>query len=343
MRSIGTVGIFVLAVAGCSSAVEEEPYSACDFERKATEHQVIGFYPGYKHDVLPISQIRWDMLTRVIYAFAIPETDGSLNVAHLTRLDSLVQTAHANGVEVYVSVGGGGGSSNFPVFAANESTRGNFVRTVRQYLTENCLDGVDIDWEEWNKDNANIPIASEKAAFMSLMKELRSELDSWGISLDVYPGDWFGRHYDEVYPLVDYVHVMGYDFSGPWSAPGPHSSYDQAIGTGSDASATGLAYWVNYRKWPSGKIILGLPFYGRDFDVNGGRGVAYRDIVARFPNAPGMDRVESIYYNGRQTIADKTQYVVDNGFPGVMIWEIAHDTHDPMTSLLQVINDTVSQ
>ena len=50
-------------------------------------------------------------------------------------------------------------------------------------------------------------------------------------------------------------------------------------------------------------------------------GFAYRDIVARYPNAPGMDRVENIYYNGRQTIADKTQYVVENGFPGVMIWE----------------------
>lgn len=343
MKSSVAIGILVLAVVGCSSAVEEEPYQTCHFDRKVTGHQVIGFYPGYKHDVLPISQIRWDMLTRVIYAFAIPRTDGSLDVGDLSRLDSLVQTAHANGVEVYVSVGGGSGSSNFPVFAVNESARGSFVRTVRQFLAENCLDGVDIDWEAWNKDDANNPIASEKAAFMSLMKELRSELDSWGISLDVYPGDWYGRHYDEVYPLVDYVHVMGYDFSGPWSAPGPHSSFDQAIGRGADASATGLAYWVNYRQWPSDKIILGMPFYGRDFDINGGTGVAYRDIVARYPNAPSTDRIENIYYNGRQTIADKTQYVVENGFPGVMIWEIAHDTRDPVTSLLQVINDTVSQ
>lgn len=343
MKSFVAIGILVLAVIGCTSAVEEGSYQACLFDRKATEHQVIGFYPAAKHNVLPISQIRWDMLTRVIYAFAVPGTDGSLDVAHLSRLDSLVLTAHANGVEVYVSVGGATGSSNFPVFAANESARGDFVRTVRQYLAENCLDGVDIDWEAWNKDDANIPIASEKADFVSLMKELRSELDSWGISLDVYPGDWYGRHYDEVYPLVDYVHVMGYDFSGPWSAPGPHSSFDQAIGVGSDASATGLAYWVHFRQWPSSKIILGMPFYGRDFDVNGGTGVAYRDIVAQFPNAPSTDQVENIYYNGRQTIADKTRYVVENGFPGVMIWEITHDTRDPVTSLLQVINDTISQ
>ncbi len=330
-------------VIGCTSAVEEESYPICSFERKAGEHQIIGFYPSAKHNVLPVSQIRWDMLTRVIYAFAIPRTDGSLDVAHLSRLDSLVQAAHANGVEVYVSVGGATGSSNFPIFSSNETARGNFVRTVRQYLIANCLDGVDIDWEEWTKDDANIPIASEKAAFVSLMEELRLSLDNWGISLDVYAGDWYGRHYDEVYPLVDYVHVMGYDFSGPWSAPGPHSSFDQAIGTGSDASATGLAYWVNYREWPSSKIILGVPFYGRDFDVSGGTGVAYRDIVARYPNAPGTDLVGNIHYNGMQTIADKTQYVVDNSFPGVMIWEITHDTRDPATSLLHVINGVVSQ
>ena len=342
MRSTIAVGILVLTVIGCTSAVEEELDPTCSFERKAGEHQIIGFYPAAKHNVLPVSQIRWDMLTRVIYAFAIPRTDGSLDVAHLSRLDSLVQTAHANGVEVYVSVGGATGSSNFPIFSANETARGNFVRTVRQYLIANCLDGIDIDWEEWTKDDANLPIASEKAVFVSLLEELRLSLDNWGISLDVYAGDWYGRHYDEVYPLVDYVHVMGYDFSGPWSAPGPHSSFDQAIGTGSDASATGLAYWVNYRKWPSSKIILGVPFYGRDFDVNGGTGVAYRDIVARYSNAPGTDQVGNIHYNGMQTIADKTQYVVDNSFPGVMIWEITHDTRDPATSLLHVINGVVS-
>ncbi len=330
----------LLVSIGCTSVVEEEAQPSCagTFERKTFAHHVIGFYPAWKHDLTPVSQIRWDLLTRVIYAFAIPRADGSLDISQLTQVDALATAAHAHGVEIYLSVGGGGGSGDFPALAANGNTRRNFVQSVSQYLETHCLDGVDIDWEHWTKDNANMPVASEKAGLVALLQELRAALDGPDISLDVYAGDWFGRHYEEVHPLVDYVHVMGYDFSGPWSAPGPHSSFEQAIGSGSAASSTGLAYWTNYRKWPKSKIVLGVPFYGRDFDNGGGVGVAYREIVARYSDAPNMDRVANIYYNGVQTISDKARYVVDNGFTGVMIWEIAQDAQDSATSLLHAID-----
>ncbi|MXX96133.1 MAG: glycoside hydrolase family 18 protein [Rhodothermaceae bacterium] len=332
--------VLLLAYFGCSPVVdpEVEPSCAGTFEGKTFAHHVIGFYPAYRHDVTPISQIRWDMLTRVIYAFAIPRADGSLDTSRLTQVGTLVSTAHAHGVEVYVSVGGGGSSEGLTALAANDDTRRVFVETVGQYLETHCLDGVDIDWEHWTKDNANMPVPSEKASLVSLLQDLRAALDGPKISLDVYPGDWFGRHYEDVHPLVDHVHVMSYDFSGPWSAPGPHSSFEQAIGSGSSASSTGLAYWTNYRGWPKNKLVLGVPFYGRDFDDRGGAGITYRDIVALHSDAPDMDRVANIYYNGVQTITNKARYAIDNGFPGVMIWEIAQDTEDPATSLLHAID-----
>ncbi len=338
--AIGFLTALFLVFIGCSPVVEPDAQPGCagTFEGKAFAHHVIGFYPAWKHGVTPVPQIRWELLTRVIYAFAIPRADGSLDTSQLTQIGPLAAAAHAHGVEVYVSVGGGGSSGDFPALAANGDTRKNFVETVSQYLETHCLDGVDIDWEHWTKDNANLPVASEKAGLVALLQELRAALDGPRISLDVYPGDWFGRHYEDVHPLVDYVHVMGYDFSGPWSAPGPHSSFEQAVGSGSAASSTGLAYWTNYRKWPKSKIVLGVPFYGRDFDDRGGAGVAYRDIIARNPDAPNMDRVANIYYNGVQTISDKARYVVDGGFPGVMIWEIAQDTQDSATSLLYAID-----
>ena len=333
----------VLLIVGCGSVVEQEALQcAGTFEQKVFQHHVIGFYPAWKHDVTPVSQIRWDLLTRVIYAFAIPRDDGSLDIDDLTQIDTLAAAAHAHGVEVYLSVGGGSGSASFPVLAADRNARDTFVQAISRYLEEHCLDGVDIDWGHWTKDGANVPVPSERAGLVSLLRDLRAALDSRAISLDVYPGDWFGRHYDDIHSLVDYVHVMGYDFSGPWSAPGPHSSFEQAIGSGSNASSTGLAYWTNYRKWPTNKIMLGVPFYGRDFDNNGGAGISYREIVARYPKAADMNRVANIYYNGVQTIVDKTRHVVDNGYPGVMIWEIAQDTRDSATSLLHAIDSVAN-
>lgn len=340
----GILLTLALLAVGCTSVVEQKAQPSCAgaFERKAFKHHVIGFYPAWKHDVTPVSQIRWDLLTRVIYAFAIPRDDGSLDVGDLTHVDELVTMAHAHGVEVYLSVGGGTGSTSFPILAADKSARGIFVQAISQYLEAHCLDGVDIDWEHWSKDGANAPVASEKAGLVSLLQDLRAALDGQEISLDVYAGDWFGRHYDELHALVDYVHVMSYDFTGPWSAPGPHSSFEQAIGSGSDASSTGLAYWTNYRKWPKNKIVLGVPFYGRDFDDNGGAGVSYRDIIARYPTAANEDKVANIFYNGVQTITNKTQHVVNNGYLGVMIWEITQDTRESATSLLHAIDGVVN-
>ena len=136
---------------------------------------------------------------------------------------------------------------------------------------------------------------------------------------------------------------MCYDFSGPWSDPGPHSSFEQAVGSGDDENALGLAYWVNYRGFPKEKILMGVPFYGRDFDYNDGAGVTYASIVDEYPDAPYMDQVDNIYYNGVETMARKTQYVLDNDYSGIMIWELAQDVgpEADSISLLNAIYTTI--
>jgi len=336
--------VLCTALAGCEMVTgEEETVPVCSesYTAKTFDHHVIGFYPSYKHGVLPVSEIRWDHLTRIIYAFAIPRSDGTLDVSGLTQTGPLRMTAHAHGVEVYVSIGGGGSSGGFPLLARSADARGTFVQSVSRLVEEHCLDGVDIDWETWTKDAGNRPLASEMNDFRLLLEELNAGVGDAAISLDVYPSHWFGQHYPEVHHLVDYVQVMAYDFSGPWSAPGPHSSFQQAVGSGAGASSTGLAYWAGYRRWPKTKLLLGLPFYGRNFDDRDGFGIAYRDIVALDADAPGQDRIGNIYYNGLQTITDKAQYVVDNRFPGVMIWELAQDVREPTLSLLGAI-DTIA-
>ena len=337
--------VFCASIIGCTTVTEEEVATVECPETlvpKSFDHHVIGFYPSYKHEVLPVAQIRWDLLTRVIYAFAIPRSDGTIDVSRLTQASTLKAAAHEHGVEVYFSVGGGGGSEHFSAMARNPATRSRFVESVVGFVNTHCLDGVDLDWEGWTKDANNAPVVSEMNDFRALVQELDAALGTASLSLDVYAGNWNGQHYLDVHHLVDYVHVMAYDFTGPWSAPGPHSSYNLAIGSGSGASSTGLAYWNGFRKWPKSKLILGVPFYGRDFDNQGGVGIAYRDIIALDAEAPNKDRVNNIYYNGVQTIADKAQYVVDNGYPGVMIWELSHDTPEEPSSLLSAIDRVVN-
>jgi GH18 family chitinase len=224
--------------------------------------------------------------------------------------------------------------------ATNEKSRSRFIKEVKQYLFENCLDGVDIDWEYWSGYTDNVVVPVESNALVTILKELRKELSPFnlGISIDLGASDWGGKHFfNEIPDYVDHLMVMCYDFSGTWTAPGPHSAFADAIGSGNTSSSTGLAYWVNYRGWPKEHILLGVPFYGKDFDEGGGLLLRYADILSQFPDAYKYDRVNNIYYDGINTMAEKTQYVIDHQYSGIMIWEITQDSRADSTSLLSTI------
>lgn len=56
----------------------------------------------------PVESIRFDQLTHVIYAFAIPRADGTLlPLAKPERLKALVREAHRHGVQVSIALGAG--------------------------------------------------------------------------------------------------------------------------------------------------------------------------------------------------------------------------------------------
>lgn len=348
-RSCFVIILFILLIQACKKQEAlpdnylDKPVCSGIFIPKPHSSNVVGFYPSWKEDVMPVSAIRWDKLTRVVYAFAIPNVDGTLSIP-LFSTGALVDSAHAHGVEVYFSVGGGDGSGNFPGMAKNEQSRNRFIKEVRQYIFENCLDGVDIDWEYWSGYATNTVVPAESEALVTLLRDLRAQLAPFklGISIDVGGSDWAGKHfYDEVTDYADDLQMMGYDFSGTWSAPGPHSSFDDAIGSGNSVNSTGLAYWVNYRGWPKEHLLLGVPFYGKDFDNQGGAYIDYSQILGLFPGAYLTDRVNNIYYDGTLTMARKTQYVVDNNYSGIMIWEITQDGSVDSTSLLGAIDRTL--
>jgi len=74
----------------------------------------VGFYPSWEPDAMDMQSIPWDKLTRIIYAFVLPNADGTINTSSLLNISQLVDLAHSHGVEIYFSIGGGDGSANFP-------------------------------------------------------------------------------------------------------------------------------------------------------------------------------------------------------------------------------------
>jgi chitinase len=59
-------------------------------------------------------------------------------------------------------------------------------------------------------------------------------------------------------PHIDFLNLMTYDFSGPWSAQAGHNA---PLGFCKSA----IAFWNSTLGWPKEKLILGVPLYGRGF------------------------------------------------------------------------------
>lgn len=329
--------IFVLLIASCDEQ--------STFIPKSYNKEIIAFLPAWKHGELEIEDIPFDKLTRLIYAFASPNPDGSLNTNRLFRLDDLVRKAHKKGVEVYVSIGGFDGGKNLPIIAINPDKRQKFIQELVDFAKLNNLNGIDIDWEYLSYTKERKKLKAQQQAFVVFLHHLHEALEPLGksLSIDVYGSYWGGDFFlDEALKYIDQVHIMAYDYSGKWSEPMPHSSIQQVLGSKNDKYPTGLYYWLEKRKWPSEKLYLGLPFYGRDFNDENVKGKPFRAIIDEFPDAYQQDSVNNIFYNSHRTIQRKAEIVQEKNLPGVMIWEISQDTPDAEKSLLNVLHQKLN-
>ena len=83
--------------------------------------------------------------------------------------------------------------------------------------------------------------------------------------------------------------------------------------------------------------MLGLPFYGRNAqDAT----ATYAEIIRKHRPKPGADEAGGFHFNGSTTIQRKTAFAIQQGYAGVMIWELGQDVAGK-SSLLNVIRDAL--
>jgi hypothetical protein len=276
--------------------------------------RTIGYLADWSGNV---NQIQYSKLTHINYSFINTTASGSLSLGISTsRLSSVVSLAHAQGTKVCISIGGwnNGDDSNFESMAASSTATNTFINNVINFVSTYNLDGADIDWEYPNT-------GSSATNYANLMKALSAALHAKGKTLSaavVSDGSGGAGVLSEVFGYVDMLNVMAYDGGTP------HSPYSLAVSS--------ITYWTG-RGCPTGKIMLGLPFYGKDPET------AYNTLVAQDPTAPNKDQIGTVYYNGIKTIQDKTRLAMQQA-GGVMIWELSQDATGS-ASLLTAINNVV--
>ena len=295
----------------------------------AKEFMVIGYLQGRNIDT---TSIPFHRLTHINFSFAIPaKNGGGLDaLRNWDKLIGLVKKAHQNNVKVFLSVGGWsigdapGDDSRFHRMAETKEERNYFVTNLMELVRRFNLDGVDMDWEYPDIENRSAE------DYVLLMKQLADSLHAQNKKLTaavVHYGNQGEGTKKEIFAIVDWLNLMTYDDDK--GQPIPHSPYSLV--------EKSFNYWVKQRGLPPQKAVLGLPFYGKPR----GKLTHYKDLVNAGADPYG-DTFDSVYYNGINTIKQKTQFALKEKMAGVMIWEISQDLNDDR-SLLKAINQAAGK
>ena len=300
--------------------------------------KIVAYMPGYR-DPATVDDSKYKMITHLFFAFlnVNPTGDGSvlaLTATENSRFNIVKAKAQANNVKFGISVMGA--ETIFATIAASATARTNFVNNVVAFAKTNGLDGVDIDWEYPRTVGGN-----PNADFTTLMAQLSVALhgENKFLSAAITPAVYSSTNKDaispDVYQYVDFFNIMQYDGGVNYDTADPlnHATYKMSVNS--------LNTWIDAKKMPREKAIVGIPLYGKS---STGASKAYRDIETSGANVylnlatvGGVD----YGYNGIELIWKKAQLAKERA-NGIMFWEFAHDSNSSK-SLIRAANDQLGR
>ncbi|HEY3625916.1 MAG TPA: glycoside hydrolase family 18 protein [Terracidiphilus sp.] len=349
----------------------------------AAESKAVVAYVFPREVVLQSGQIDAQRLTRINFAFA-NIVNGRMVAGDEhdpENLSFLVSLKNENpSLTVLVSVGGWLWSTNFSDMALTAESRAVFIQSVMEFLDKYRLDGLDIDWEYPGLPGAGHPFrAEDKENFTLLLKELRARFDAETaktrrqlyLTFAAGANAEFLEHTElaKAQEYVDTVNLMCYDYYEESSdaITGNHAPLFTDPADPKKVSAADSVAAFEKAGVPAGKLVLGMPFYGREWgdvrNVNHGlfqpgkqvpHGYATYAVIAKSMLGQGFERywdekasVPYLYnqkqrifvsYEDPQSIAAKCSFVLREKLGGVMFWEYSND---PAGTLLRAIDDSL--
>jgi chitinase len=299
------------------------------------QFKVVGYLVNWNNFIGGANAVDYNKVTHINVAFINP-TDATGTLGPTTGLATVSGIVHTNNAKILASLGGAGASTaNWSAVMATATSRTTFITKIMTLVSSNDLDGIDVDIEGDLLDGTIIT----NAQYASFIQELEVALHGQNKLMTAALGTWFGfRISNATAQKFDWINAMAYDAYGTWTGPGQHSPYSLAIND--------LAYWNN-KGVNKDHLVLGVPSYGYSWNGNASTGSsAYNAIVSQYPRAVNQDSLQTgpgrvFYYNGVQTIKDKTALAITNA-SGVMMWTLQNDLPTSNTgSLIRAIDEVV--
>lgn len=199
-------------------------------------------------------------------------------------------------------------------------TSGVLEDNIVEVLNKYGFDGVHFDYE--------YPISNKAwKYFNNFLVSLDKKLGDY--SLGVAGNDWNIKFTTAAIEAIDSFEIMLYDMV---DAEGRHSTYEDTVKAVQKVGIYGM---------PFEKVNVGLAFYSRPTDMSTywyGYNGCYEGIDENgWYHCEDTDK--DFWFNTPEVIASKTEYAVNHGFGGVMIWHYNCDlpsTHED--SLLRAVS-----
>ncbi len=222
---------------------------------------VFGYHPYWQGTKW--QNYNYDLLSTIAYFSAEANGSGQLTNLHGWPATDLINKAHANGVQVVLTVTLFNKTA-LETLLSSSTNRQNLIKNLVYEVKRAGADGVNVDFEAFP--------ASQKANLVTFVKNLRSTLrDSIShaqVTLATPAVDWSSAwDFNALATESDGLFIMGYDYhwkgsstTGP-VAPLKGGSYNITNTVNTYLSVTGNN---------ADKIILGCPYYGYQWPASSG-------------------------------------------------------------------------
>jgi len=339
------------------------------------------FFPQDR--IITADEIAVEKLTHINYAFAdIKEGE----IIQGFKFDEenfkiLNQTKEKNPkLKLLISVGGWTWSGQFSDMVLSEKSRKKFIDSSIRFIERHNLDGIDLDWEYPNLVGyGNIYRPEDTKNFTFLLKEFRDALDEFGkkdhkhylltIAAGAFDDYLANTEMGKIQEYLDFVNIMAYDQyeAEADSITGHHAPLFTNPRNPKQNSADASIRKFIQAGVPAEKIVLGVAFYGRSWEVqkseyhglyelagpvkrrirtsfkylkpdleNQNGFIRYWDSTASAPFLFNEKEKIFISYDDEESLKEKCKYIHEHQLKGAMFWEYQSDYQ---MRLLQTLYD----
>lgn len=317
------VGIVASCFFACGKSVESTPVKAEDF--RVTSYVVSGSIDENS------DMANLDTVTDIIlFGNATFDESGNVNLTGAFENDLALIRKHMNGQNLYLNILGPGSQSDSDDWNdqmhdladrhTNAFESGKLEESIKAVLDKYDFDGIVFDYE------------------FPLRKKDWKSYDKFIVNLDSVLGDeykigmsmvgWNLKQSKEAKDATDFFEVMSYDL---WDDNGNHATFEIA--------KDDIELFVK-KGYDKATLDLGLPFYARPTtkDAYWYEYKSYYDKLSEDGLYEDKETNLTFSFNTYEDIEEKTQYAIDNGVGGMMIWHYACDLpEDNEKSLFRAI------